>query len=203
MMLIRTLLAIGLFSSSIALAAVQEHAFHITGNNGETGTGTFTWNDDVVPDGSDLNYSASTISSNLLSISIEISGGNVVGGTTTFTKTDCVGAALTQTPDFIYDINFWCDNGFNSLVGVDPYTNNFNSGASVLTFSPGTTGLAIPPQISIEGGYIKLDTIGDALPHISHCNDPGHYGRMIYAELNSSLYICGPFGWDQFAPLLQ
>jgi hypothetical protein len=197
MMLRRTLLAIGLFSSSIALATVQEHAFQITGNNGETGTGTFTWDDIVVPDGSQLN-----LSSNVLSIFIKISGGNVVGGTTTFTKTDCVGAELSLTPNFTEDINFWCNNGSNDLRGVDFYSNELNFGASTLTFSPGTTGLATPPQLSIESGYIKLDTIGDALPHIPHCDDPSHYGRMMYAELNSSLYICGPFGWKEFAPLL-
>jgi hypothetical protein len=133
--------ACSLLSAATASAAVQQHSFTLSGSNGETGGGTFTWDDAVVPTG---NYVAL---SDVISLSLTISGGNVVGGTSSFTKANCTDAALGNTPNFALDINFWCDNGSNSLFGVDPYTNDLNEGASTLTFTPGTTAPVAPTSI--------------------------------------------------------
>ncbi|MBE9538301.1 MAG: IPTL-CTERM sorting domain-containing protein [Proteobacteria bacterium] len=140
------LFAVLLSASSMAMATIQEHTFSISGDNGETGTGSFTWDDAVVPDGSEL--AGFDMPAELLSISITISGGNVVGGSTSFVRGDCTQAVLQLTPNFINDINFWCDNGTNAIEGVETYSNILNSGSdgfSRLTFAPGTTAPAPPP----------------------------------------------------------
>ncbi len=129
-------------SSASALAAIQQHTFTITGDNGETGTGTFTWDDAVVADGNLLELA------DLLSVTINLSGGNVVGGTTSFTLADCSWAFLLDTPDFTNDINWACDNGSNTLLGVLSYTNSLNSGQSTLTFTPGA--MAEAPAAAVE-----------------------------------------------------
>ncbi|MFV0680153.1 IPTL-CTERM sorting domain-containing protein [Ottowia sp.] len=137
----RRLLAAALLLTALAgtaSAAVLQHTFNISGDGGETGTGTFTWDDTVVPSGSALNLNSTSISANVLSISISISGGNAVGGSTQFTKADCTGAILDSAPDFTADINFWCNNGTNTLSGIAPSVNDFN-GVSQLTFTSGTT----------------------------------------------------------------
>ncbi len=130
-----------LLSSTSSLAAIQEHTFSITGDNGESGSGTFTWDDAVVSDGSALSSDPFTLSADVLSVNITITGGNVVGGSTTFTRADCEGAHLERTPDFIEDINWWCDNGVNTIEGADRFESNlnFNGTPSLLTFAPGTT----------------------------------------------------------------
>jgi len=124
-----------------ASAAVRQHTFSISGDNGETGTGSFTWDDAVVANGTALNTDTSSLSANLLTVNITVSGGNVVGGTASFTKATCQGAYLQDTPNFASDINFWCDNGTNSLFGVIFYTNALNQSGttSTLTFTPGAT----------------------------------------------------------------
>jgi hypothetical protein len=135
------LFALVFCTSSIAVAAIQQHTFQISGNNGETGSGTFTWDDAVVPNGTalaDFSYPVE-----LLSVSINISGGNVVGGSTNFTRADCTEAVLQNTPTFKQDINFWCDNGSNRLEGVEVFTNQLNGGqngaASTLSFNTPTS----------------------------------------------------------------
>lgn len=137
----KIILSFSIFVSSLTMAAIQEHTFSISGNNGETGTGSFTWDDATVPNGStlaDFDYPSA-----LLSVSITISGGNIVGGSTSFSRADCSEAVLQNTPNFAQDINFWCDNGSNTLEGVEVYTNDLNTGGngavSTLTFSPGST----------------------------------------------------------------
>jgi hypothetical protein len=151
-----------LLSAATASAAIQQHTFSISGNNGETGSGSFTWDDSVVPNGSALaNDGSMSIPAEVLTISINLSGGNTVGGSTTFTRADCTGAYLQNTPDFTSDINFWCDNGTNSLVGVDPYLNLLNGGPSTLTFAPGATAPVAPtavPTLS-EWGMVLLSSL--------------------------------------------
>ncbi len=136
-----------LFSSSSALAAIQQHTFTITGDNGETGSGTFSWDDTAVPDGTPLNTDTFTLSGNVLAVNITISGGNVVGGSTTFTRADCQGAFLQDTPDFVLDINWWCDNGSNQLFGANFFTNELNGGTSELIFTPGATAPATVSEV--------------------------------------------------------
>ena len=131
--------------SALASAAIQQHTFSITGNNGETGTGSFTWDDAAISSGT-LNADTESLDPKLLSINITISGGNVTGGTSSFTRADCAGAWLQYVPDFTTDINFWCNNGSNSLEGYETYVNILNGEASTLTFSPGTTTQLSAPQ---------------------------------------------------------
>lgn len=150
-----------LFAAS-ASAAIQQHTFSISGNNGETGSGSFTWDDSVVPNGSALaNDGSMSLPAEVLTISINISGGNTVGGSATFTRADCTGAYLQNTPNFTSDINFWCNNGTNILVGVDPYTNLLNGGPSVLTFTPGATAPVTPTSVPTlsEWGMILLSSL--------------------------------------------
>jgi len=159
------ILAVGsLLSAATASAAIQQHTFSISGNNGETGSGTFTWDDSVVPNGSALaNGGSLSLPAEVLTISINISGGNTAGGSTTFTRADCTGAYLQNTPDFTLDINFWCNNGTNSLNGVEVYTNELNGGVSILTLTPGTTAPVAVAPTSIptlsEWGMILLSSL--------------------------------------------
>ncbi len=163
-------------SAPIALAAIQQHTFSISGDNGETGTGMFTWDDQVVADGQPLSQDTQG-TGDLLSVSITISGGNVVGGSTTFSLADCGGAWLEFTPDFMSDINFWCNNGTNSLSGIVSYTNILNDtvdqgagdqepqigdNSSTLTFAPVSTSQLIQDArpIPIMGLYGLLGMSG-------------------------------------------
>jgi len=127
-----------------ASAAIQQHTFSITGNNGETGTGTFTWDDAVVANGNALIFGV-----NVLTVNISVSGGNVVGGATSFALADCTDAILDNTPNFGFDINFWCSNATNSLFGVAPYSNvlNQNGTSSTLTFAPVSTSSAVVKSV--------------------------------------------------------
>ncbi len=150
-----------LLSSTPSLAAIQEQTFSITGDNGESRSGTFTWDDTVVPDGSILNSDTLTLSANVLSVNITITGGNVVGGSTTFTRADCYGAYLELTPDFTTDINWWCTNGSNILRGRGPNENRLNMGQSILTFTPGTTATVTTATTVVEvptssGGLLAI-----------------------------------------------
>jgi hypothetical protein len=36
------------------------------------------------------------------------------------------------------------------------------------------------PQISVQGGYIKLDIIKNSIPPGEECAIEDHYGRMVY-----------------------
>jgi hypothetical protein len=148
---------VGVVAAPGAHAGVLTHTFSISGDNGETGSGTFVWNDDTVNSETPVSNSLSDIG-DVLSLSIEISGGNVIGGSTRFTQADCVGAFLLDSPDFTTDINFFCNNGINTLAGISENTNFLNDTAdfgaglippvlgpasSTLTLSPGQT---VPDQ---------------------------------------------------------
>ncbi len=103
----------------VATAAIREHTFTILGDHGETGNGSFTWDDAVVPDGTLLSGPA-VVSPNVLSISITISGGNVVGDGT-FSLSDCTEAFLDATPDFAIWLTFDCDNGTYRISDAAPH----------------------------------------------------------------------------------
>ncbi len=51
-----------------------------------------------------------------------------------------------------------------------------------------------PPEISIGGGYIRLDSI-DSSPNAEHCTEVNDYGRMAFDYVTNLLYICGQNGW--------
>ncbi len=115
--------------STLAQAAIITHHVTITGDADESGSVVFTWDDTVVSNGNGIE------TGELLSLSITISGSNVVGGTTTFSLADCDNAFdggapdfyLQNTPKFNEDINFWCDNGVNSIFGVNYFTAALNN----------------------------------------------------------------------------
>jgi hypothetical protein len=56
-------------------------------------------------------------------------------------------------------------------------------------------GSSDKPQISIENGFIKLDTTNGATPLAIDCSSDAHNGRMVFDEMNELLYICTPSGW--------
>lgn len=143
---------------ALAQAVIQQHTFSIAGDGGETGTGYFTWDDQVVSNGSAVSASLSDLG-NIIDLRIEISGGNVIGSTTVFTGSDCLGAYAQNSPDFTVDINFNCNNTVNTLSGFNNFINYMNDTAdagagvrppalggansSTLTFTPGVTGPAV------------------------------------------------------------
>lgn len=147
---VRTILAACLLTPALligsvpASAAIRSYTFSISGSGGEHGTGSFTWDDSIVPDGSELADDQGSLPAELLTVSITISGGNIVGGTTTFNRSDCTGAYLYDTPNFLRDINFWCDNGTNQLYGVEVKENQLNGGQSILRFFSNSASNAIP-----------------------------------------------------------
>lgn len=51
------------------------------------------------------------------------------------------------------------------------------------------------PEISVEGGYLKLDTLAGAAPDPNHCLSDSDRGRMLFDDANGVLYICAQSGW--------
>lgn len=137
------ILPILLLLSNAASAALQQHSFTVTGDNGETGSGNFVWDDTVVADGGILTEAE------IISLDLQISGGNVVSGSTSFDESSCGIFSGAFTPDFAVGFIFECSNADNRIdYSVGPYTHTLsaagvNSPVSVLTMVPGTT-TAIP-----------------------------------------------------------
>lgn len=148
-------LSLALVAVSISIsvsAAIQQHSFTITGDNGETGTGNFTWDDETVSDGSRVGATGASGTGNILSLTMTIAGGNVFadgfipGSTITFTLADCSLITADRSPDFQEELNFDCESedGLNYLFPVGSSTANLNETATTLTFSPGATTSAQP-----------------------------------------------------------
>ncbi|WP_136680447.1 hypothetical protein [Neptunomonas sp. XY-337] len=133
----RTVMLAPLFASSLVHGAVQSHSFTLLGNNGEVGSGSFTWDDVTVPNGGSVGYD------DLLSFSLTLNGGNVVGGSVTFEKVDCDDVLLLPAPDFTTSLNVsTCSKGGNSLMGETPLEGRLaGMGPSVISFYPGSTSL--------------------------------------------------------------
>lgn len=55
----------------------------------------------------------------------------------------------------------------------------------------------VPPtnQITIDNGFIKLDTSHGTAPSDSSCTDPSHYGRLVADETDGTIYVCSQAGW--------
>ena len=53
-----------------------------------------------------------------------------------------------------------------------------------------------PPEISIDGGYIKLDTTAGNVPLDADCSLDAHDGRMVVDNINDILYICMQSVWE-------
>ncbi len=56
------------------------------------------------------------------------------------------------------------------------------------------------PEISVNGGFVKLDVLQSTAPDNADCSHEIHYGRMVFGSTNSILYICGMQGWKNFTP---
>jgi hypothetical protein len=141
-------------TAPLARAALVAHVFSITGSNGETGAGRFVYDDDLVSDGNPVANSL-VDTGDIVSLSIQISGGNVVGGSTSFELSDCVGAFLENSPDFGIDINFWCNNGVNSLSGRSENLNFLNDAAD---FGAGLVEPVLGPlssELAISAGSTR------------------------------------------------
>ena len=52
-----------------------------------------------------------------------------------------------------------------------------------------------PPVITVEDGFIKLDT-SSAPPSGAHCDESADEGRMVADTVNGILYICTAIGWE-------
>jgi hypothetical protein len=128
-----------------ALAAQQQYSFTVTGNNGETGSGTFIWDDSVIPDGGSLDAATG----DFLSFSVTIVGGNATGGSTTFDLADCTSVAAANTPTFSVNLRANCNNGIDSIAtSPAPIGFAFENQAlnvSTITVVSGTT-MPVPPS---------------------------------------------------------
>lgn len=51
------------------------------------------------------------------------------------------------------------------------------------------------PEITVEEGYFNLSTTNGYEPEMADCESQPDHGRAIFDEINSILYICGPYGW--------
>jgi len=58
-----------------------------------------------------------------------------------------------------------------------------------------------PPasEISINGGFIKLDTTDGNAPLDAYCSETAHNGRMVVDDVDNKLYICTATGWKNTA----
>lgn len=188
--------ALLLSASSMAMATLQQHNFLLSGNNGERGMGHFTWDDAVMPDGGNL--SGVPMPAALLTLSITISGGNVVGGTTTFERSDCTYSILDSTPDFSIDMGFECNNGVNEISLFFVNSASLNKGLSVIDFEPGTTSpVAITPKafasyqplhkFSIRLGFVVLEPSE---------NDDFDLGTSYGLEMDFEWYFSERFGLE-------
>ncbi|MBV2121636.1 MAG: hypothetical protein KUF74_09295 [Candidatus Thiodiazotropha sp. (ex Ctena orbiculata)] len=136
---------------SDAFAIELRHRFSFTGSGGETGSGSFTWDDTVVADGNPLPLG------NLISGTLTITGGATPGGSQTFLLADWTNVIFTNTPNFAGDLNIAGNNGTATLTTLIPYTALASDGGAwttTLTFTPGTTSVANPiavPLLDLPG----------------------------------------------------
>jgi len=128
-----------------ALAAQQQYSFTVTGNNGETGSGTFIWDDSVIPDGGSLDAATG----DFLSFSVTIVGGNATGGSTTFDLASCTSLAASLTPTFITQFRANCFNGIDdisqTITAFEWELFNDAGDFSTITVVSGTT-MPVPPS---------------------------------------------------------
>ena len=141
-----------------ALAAQQQYSFTVTGNNGETGSGTFIWDDAVIPDGGTLDI----LAGDFLSFSVTINGGNATGGSTTFDLAGCTSLAASFTPTFSIQFRANCFNGTDDISQTitEFEWELFNAAGdfSTITVAPGTT-MPVPPSPSTPAQPVPVASI--------------------------------------------
>jgi len=104
--------------------------------------------------------------------------------------------------------SFWCLFSENPRTGNKAWAVKFVGGAiptngtSSIVRCQGTdlfdrvNGCRTPPsEVSIESGYIKLDTTAGDFPLDVDCSQDAHDGRMVFDETFNRLYICTQSGW--------
>jgi hypothetical protein len=135
---------------SNTFATEFRHSFTITGLGGETGSGSFTWDDTVVANGNPLALG------NIISGTLTVTGAAVPGGTQTFELADWTNVFFNLTPDFALQLVILADNGVATLI---PPTTNYTvvaqDGAAwvtTLTFTPGATTIANPTPVPLLDG---------------------------------------------------
>lgn len=129
-----------LLCASNAFAAVQQNNFTLTGTGGITGTGSITWDDTVIANGSFVNDLT-----NIISLNITMTGG-AAGAGQSYTKAQCSNVFFDTVPDFASGMTYWCDNGSLSFDASGPYTSN--AAGSTITWTPGvTTPVAVPAPV--------------------------------------------------------
>jgi hypothetical protein len=134
---------------SNTFATELRHRFTITGLGGETGSGSFTWDDTVVANGNPLALG------NLISGTLTVTGGAVPGGSQTFELADWTDVIFTNTPDFAVDLNIQANNGVATLFPQFAYTALAQDGVAwvtTLTFTPGATTIANPTPVPLLDG---------------------------------------------------
>lgn len=52
------------------------------------------------------------------------------------------------------------------------------------------------PEISVSGGFIKMDTTNGNQPDFIDCSTQEHYGRTVIDDVAEILYICTQNGWS-------
>ena len=135
-----------LLVSASSFAVVQQHTFSVSGDHGETGMGTFTWDDTTIPDGNELDQN------DMLSFYMSISGGNVNGSPAVFNKADCL-LLTANTPDFLLPdgLAITCIKGPNEIVSLSAPPSSISllvgPPSSTLTFIPQSTMPLVAPSI--------------------------------------------------------
>ena len=101
----------------------------------------------------------------------------------------------------------WCLFSENPRIGGKAWAVKYvegviptNDGASIVRCEAGDrfdskTGCRAPSQISIESGFIKLNTTDGSVPFGADCSETAHNGRMVVDDVSNVLYICTATGW--------
>jgi len=146
--------------------------------------------------------------------STAIGGAGIVGRVCNGTAGDTVDSFVCDSTQVTQTDSLWC------LFSENPRSDNkawavkysageipTNDGQSIVrclgadTFDPATgctPPLVLPTQISVEGGYIKLEVTNGTPPPPQDCDfskNFSHWGRMSIDRVNSILYICTDAGW--------
>lgn len=130
--------------------AVQQRFLQVTGTNGETGFGTFSWDDSVVPDGQTLTEN------DVIAISITISGG-AFAQPQSFNDAECSYLRAGPTPTFETQLLFTCNNGVENFIAFGS-TNQAILGNydGVLTWSIGEAPTPIAQPIPSLTAWASL-----------------------------------------------
>jgi hypothetical protein len=135
----RLAVAILLTAAMTTNAAIKQRFLQVTGTGGETGSGMFSWDDSVVPDGGTLTES------DLVALSITISGG-AFATPQSYDLSDCFYLRARPTPTFETQLTFTCNNGEENFIafGADSNQSILGNSGHVLTW---TIGQPPPPVV--------------------------------------------------------